>query len=163
MERLIIVVSKLLIMVRDLTGRHPLYYEATLQIRDVTEGIMDFVYDEIERTGMRIAKEFRLDNGIDFRLTDKSLTRALGKKLQSQFGGEYKETASIYGQKDGAEIYRLTVLFRGMGAKKGDIVRYQGDDYKIMLIGKDMLLQEVHSGKKIHVKYEESKNFKAVD
>ena len=150
-------------MVRNPADKHDLYYESTLQLRDVTQEMVDFAYNEIERTGMRIAKEVSLDNGIDFRLTDKSLTRALGKKLQATFGGEYKETARIYGQKDGAEIYRLTVLFRSMGAKKGDIVNYRGEEYKIVLIGKDMLLQDVHSGKKIHVKYNEAKNFKILE
>ncbi|MEK6938384.1 MAG: NMD3-related protein [Nanoarchaeota archaeon] len=149
-------------MVRNPADKHDLYYEATLQLRDVTEEMVDFAYAEIQRVGMRISKEISFDNGIDFRLTDKSLTRSLGKKLQATFGGEYKETVRIYGQKDGAEIYRLTILFRGMGAKKGEVVRYHGEEYKIVLIGKDMLLQEVHSGKKIHVKYGEAKNFKEV-
>lgn len=150
-------------MVRNLTGRHALYYEATLQLRDVTLEMVDFAYAEIERTGMRIAKEIPLDNGIDWRLTDKSLTRSLGKKLQATFGGEYKETATIYGQKEGAEIYRLTVLFRSMGAKKGDVIKFKGEEYKIILIGKDMLLQDTHSGKKIHVRYDEAKNFKGIN
>lgn len=150
-------------MVRDPSDKHDLYYEATLQLRDVTPEMVDFAYAEIQRTGMRIAKEIPLDNGIDWRLTDKSLTRSLGKKLQATFGGEYKETATIYGQKEGAEIYRLTILFRSMGAKKGEVVRYKGEEYKILLIGKDMLLQDTHSGKKIHVKYHEAKNFHKVD
>jgi len=149
-------------MVRDLTGKHPLYYEAILQLRDISQEILDFVYQEIEKSGMRVSKETFIENGADIRLTDKSLTKALGRKLQSIYGGEYKETVSIYGQKDGAEIYRTTVLFRSMGAKKGDVVKYRGEEYKIVLIGKDMLLQDTHTGKKIHLKYEEAKNFKPV-
>lgn len=151
-------------MVRDLTGKHDLYYEAILQLRDTSQAVLDFVYQEIERTGMRIAKEEFLDNGADIRLTDKALTKSLGRKLQSIYGGEYKETISIYGQKDGQEIYRNTILFRGMGEhKKGDVIQYRGDNYKIISVGKDVMLQEVHSGKKVHLKCEEMKNFKNVE
>jgi len=151
-------------MVRDLTGKHHLYYESTLQLRNISQEILDFAYQEIQRVGMRISKETFLDEGADLKLTDKNLTRALGKKLQSIYGGEFKETISIFGRKDGQEIYRTTVLFRGMGKnKKGDVVQYRGEDYKIILVGKDVLLQDINTGKKIHVKNEEMKNFKKVE
>jgi NMD protein affecting ribosome stability and mRNA decay len=81
--------------------------------------------------------------------------------MQSTFGGEYKESASIFTKIDGKDVYRLTILFRGMGeAKKGDHILYRGEEYEIKLVGKDVLLQEVDTGKKVHVKYEEMKKFK---
>ncbi|MBI4983496.1 hypothetical protein HZC32_02530 [Candidatus Woesearchaeota archaeon] len=66
-------------MVRDLAGKHPQYYEAVLQLREVTPEIIGFVYQEIDRIGLHIAKEVHLEGGLDLRLTDKSLTKALGK------------------------------------------------------------------------------------
>ncbi|MBI4980078.1 hypothetical protein HZC30_00805 [Candidatus Woesearchaeota archaeon] len=147
-------------MVRDLTGKHAQYYEAILQLRDVSTELVEVVYAEVERLGMRIAQALDLENGVDVYLTDKSLTKTLARKLQENFGGEYKESTSIFGQKDGNEITRLTILFRGIGAKKGDIVEYKGDQYQIRILGKDVLLQEVSTGKKIHLKYEDMKKLK---
>lgn len=149
-------------MVRNLTGKQPQYYEATLQLRDISEEIQDFVEGEISRSGMRIAKVIEHDNGVDLQLTDKNLTRNLGKMLQTKFGGECKLSTSLYGQKDGKEIYRLTVLFRSFGFKKGDKISYKGEVYEIKLLGKDLLMQNIDSGKKIHVKYEEMGKFKKV-
>ncbi|MEK6845792.1 MAG: NMD3-related protein, partial [Nanoarchaeota archaeon] len=124
--------------------------------------IRDFVLDGISRSGMRISKVTEHDNGVDLQLTDKNLTRNLGRMLQTKFGGECKISTSLYGQKDGKEIYRLTVLFRSFGLKKGDKVSYKGENYEIKLLGKDLLLQDPSSGKKIHVKYGEMGNFKKV-
>lgn len=149
-------------MVRDLTGKHPQYYEGTLQLRNVTQEMVDYVRDEVYRMGMRIAKETPVNDGLDIQLTDKALMRTLGKNLQSKYGGEYKESATIFTQIDGKDVYRLTILFRGMkGIKKGDKIVYRGEEYEIKLISsKDVMLQEINSGKKIHVKYDEIKNFK---
>lgn len=150
-------------MVRDLTGKHPQYYEGTLQLRNINQEMVDFVHDEIDRVGMRIAKETPVHDGLDIQLTDKSLMKALAKTLQSLFGGEYKESATLFTKIDGKDVYRLTILFRGMGeARKGDRIIHRGEEYEIKIVGKDVLLQEVKSGKKIHVKYEEMKNFKKV-
>lgn len=149
-------------MVRDLTNKHALYYEAILQLRDISTDVVDFVYAEVERLGMRISKALDLENGVDVYLTDKSLTKTLARNLQASFGGEYKESTSIYGQKDGGEITRLTILFRSIGVKKGDVVEYKGDKYQIKLLGKDVLLQEINTGKKIHLRYEEMKKLKKI-
>ncbi len=149
-------------MVRDLTGKNIQYFEAILQLRDISTEVVDFVYAEVEHLGVQIAKAIDLENGVDIYLTDKSLTKTLARNLQASFGGEYKESTSIFGQKDGNEITRLTILFRGIGAKKGDIVEYKGDKYQIKLVGKDVLLQEVSTGKKIHLKYEDMKKLKKV-
>ena len=149
-------------MGRDLTGKNIQYFEAILQLRDISTEVVDFVYAEVEHLGVQIAKAIDLENGVDIYLTDKGLTKTLARRLQSRFGGEYKESTSIFGQKDGGEITRLTILFRGVGAKKGDIVEYKGDKYQIKLVGKDVMLQEVDTGKKIHLRYEEMKKLKTV-
>ena len=62
---------------------------------------------------------------------------------------------SVRGRKSGKEIYRVTVLFRAIPFKKGEKVEYQGEKYKVKLLGKDILLQDLKTGKKVHVKYKE--------
>ena len=52
------------------------------------------------------------------------------------------------------KVYRVTVLFRGVPFKKKDIVIYDGEEYKIVSLKKDIFMQEVNTGKKVHIKYD---------
>ncbi len=147
-------------MVRDLTGKHPGYYEAILQLRDLLPEIIEFAKQEIKKVNLRIAKTVKMKNGVDYYLTDTALTRSLGRQLQEKFGGELKFTASLFGQKDGRDIYRTTVLFRGIHFKKGDNIEYKGEKYTVKALGKEMMLQQVKTGKKVHLKYKDMKSIK---
>ncbi|MBI4980649.1 hypothetical protein HZC30_03790, partial [Candidatus Woesearchaeota archaeon] len=75
---------------------------------------------------------------------------------------DFWNVREVLEKKDGGEITRLTILSRGAGTKKGDIVEYRGDKYQLKILGKDVLLQEVGSGKKIHLKYEDMEKLKKV-
>ena len=134
--------------------QHSMYYEAILQLRDVSQEVIDYVEDEIERVKLKVAKTVPLKNGTDYYLSNNSLTRALGKRLKEKFGGNNKETASLWGVKKDREVYRVTVLFRGVPFKKKDIVIYEGDEYKIVSLKKDIFMQDVKTGKKVHLKYD---------
>ncbi|MBR9683628.1 hypothetical protein GOV03_03750 [Candidatus Woesearchaeota archaeon] len=140
-------------MVRDLTGKHPGYFEAILQLRDCTEEVREFAEGEIIRDEIRVSKVIELKNGVDFYLSDNNFARKLGKKLREKFGGEIQTTASLWGMRKGREVYRVTVLFRGLHFKKGDMVIYEGEEYKVKLMSKDIFLQNVKTGKKVHVRY----------
>ncbi len=142
-------------MVRTLTNQHPLYYEAILQLRDVSPAVVAFAEAEFLRHKIHLTRRVRLPNGWDYYAVDKNFTKALGKKLQQQFGGEQLTTASLYGQKDGKEIYRLTVLFREAPFKKGDRVEYRGEEYIVKILDKHIVLQPSKTGKTIQIKYKE--------
>ncbi len=150
-------------MVRSIEGKHFGYFEAILQLRNVSSMILDFVYAEIDRGKIHIAKEVESKNGLDIYLADDDFTKALGRKLQEQFGGETKITATLYSQKDGKDIYRITVLFRAVPFKKGDLVKYKGAEYEVKILGKDIMLQALKTGKKAHVKYKEMQLIKIKD
>lgn len=150
-------------MVRSIEGKHPNYYEAILQLRDVSSAVMDFVYAEIDRGRVHISKEEEAEKGVDIYLSDSNFTKALGRKLQEQFGGEHKSSASLFGQKDGKEIYRLTVLFRGIPFRKDNVVEYGGERYQVKIVSKDILLQNSKTGEKVHVKYKDMNKIKAVN
>lgn len=147
-------------MVRDISGKHPGYYEAILQLRDCGEEAGDFVREEVAREGIYVAKEEKVKGGFDIYLGDKNFTRNLGRKLQERFGGEQKVTASLWGRKEGKEVYRLTVLFRGFGFRKGDKVDYRGEEYEVKAMGKEILLQKLETGEKRRVKYREKERIK---
>ncbi len=142
-------------MVRTLTHQHPLYYEAILQLRDVSPAVVAFAEAEFLRYKISLAKRVQVQNGWDYYVADSRFTKALGKKLQQQFGGEQLTTASLYGQKEGKEIYRLTILFREAPFRKGDIVSYKGGEYTVQALGREITLQPRTGGKKIHRKYKE--------
>ena len=42
-----------------------------------------------------------------------------------------------------------------MSFKKGDVVIYRGEEYKVIILGKDFLLQNVKNGEKVHLKYKD--------
>lgn len=149
-------------MVRSLEGKHPQYYEAILQLRDLTSNVVEFVDQEIARAAIPVAKFKKVTNGYDYYLADNSFTKALGRKLQQQFGGELVLSSSLFGQKDGKEIYRGTVLFRQASFGKGDMVEYRGEEYQVIVLGKEIIVQQRTSGKRIHLKYREMGKIKKV-
>jgi nonsense-mediated mRNA decay protein 3 len=150
-------------MVRDISKKHPGYYEAVLQLRDCNEEVVSFVEGEIIREGIHVAKTEELKKGLDLYLADNNFTKGLGKRLQEKFGGDLKVTASLWGRKDGKEVYRVTVMFRSVGFKKGDIVVYEGEEYKVKIMGKDIMLQKVKTGEKVHVRYKEIERIRKKD
>ena len=149
-----------LIMVRSLEGKHPLYYEAILQLREVSQEVIDFVTQEIKRVKMPITKISKEKNGWDYYVIDNQFTKSLGKKLQQKFGGQLLTTASLHTQLKGKEVYRVTVLFRGVDYKKNDAVTYHGEEYVVTGLAKNISLQHVKTKKKVHLRYTEAKRIK---
>ena len=151
-------------MVRSTEGKHPSYFEAVLQLRDCSEKIIEYVEEQIIRYKIPLAKVMKLKKGIDFYLADNQFTRALGKKLQIKFGGDYNVTSSLWGRKSGKEVYRLTVLFRSIGFKKHDTVEFEGERYNVkMLLGTKLMLQNEKTGQKIQVKYKDIEQVKKIE
>lgn len=142
-------------MVRSIEGKHPDYFEAVLQLRFCTKEIVDFVESEIERTKVSVAKVVDSKNGPDYYLSDNEVTKAIGKKLQQHFGGELLMTSSLHTKIDNKEKYRVTVLFRYPGFTKNDTVIYQGEEWVVRAMNKDIFLQNKHTGKKIHVRWKD--------
>ena len=50
--------------------------------------------------------------GWDFFLTDTTAARNLAKLLKDRLGGTTKESATLYGRKDGQDVYRVTICLR---------------------------------------------------
>jgi NMD protein affecting ribosome stability and mRNA decay len=150
-------------MARNLEGKHGSYFEAVLQLRDVSQEVIDFAESEIDRLKMNVPKVIIIKNGVDYLLTDNTLTRRIGRNLQAKFGGKTEETSSLWGVKKDREVYRVTVLFRGVPFKKNDLVIYQGEEYKVRILSKDIFLQNTKTGEKVHVKYKDMKEIKKVD
>ncbi len=150
-------------MVRSLEGKHPLYFEAILQLREPFPDVVTFVEREIASVQIPIAKREKVRNGYDYYVADSNFTKSLGKKLQQQFGGELLITSSLHTKKKGKDIYRITVMFRPTLFRKGEIVAYKGSRYKVVQMSKDILLQETTTGKKVHARYKDMGLIRPVD
>jgi len=147
-------------MVHSIAGKRLEYYEAILQLRDVSEEIVKLAYAEIARAKIHIAKSAEFNTGVDIYLADGPFTKNLAKSLQQKYGGKYQVTASLFSTHDGKEVYRITVLFRGLSFNRNDIVEYKGEDYKIQALGKEIVLNHLKTGKKKHLKYAEMEKVK---
>ncbi len=145
-------------MVRNLKGKHPNYYEAILQLRDISQEVLDFM----DTSNIVIQKIVKVKKGYDYFLADNDQARATGKALQSRFGGQITSTSSLHTKKDNKELYRVTILFRQSGFKRNDIVDYQGETYVVKAMAKDIFLQHQKTGKKVHVKYKDMKKITKV-
>lgn len=132
--------------------RHQDYFEAILQLRDVPIEVTNFAKEEILKSKVHLAKTMHEKNGLDFYLADNKFAKRLGQQLQQRFGGIYNVSPSLFSRKDGRNIYRLTVLFRGMPYKKGDAVLFKGERYIVQRIGDVIVLG---GQKKVQVKYKD--------
>jgi NMD protein affecting ribosome stability and mRNA decay len=132
----------------------PDYFEGVLQLRNVTDEVADWVHDEIVREGKaKIAKAKEVAGGLDVYLSDQHYMQALGRKIQARFGGILKITSRLHTRDSltSRDVHRVTVLFKQLPFVKGDIIKYLGEQWKVMGAGNQIPLQNVESGKKIRV------------
>jgi nonsense-mediated mRNA decay protein 3 len=120
------------------------YYEAVLQLRGNERSLPDNIQREIERhirdrvAGMRksnrgvfISKIERVKGGLDFFFSTSQAGRAVARELQESFCAEFKESSSLWGKREGEEIYRMTFLVRLPGFGPGDMIEFQSRDYYV--------------------------------
>ncbi|MDP3698404.1 MAG: NMD3-related protein [Nanoarchaeota archaeon] len=150
-------------MVKPIHGKHSEYYEAILQLRNVTDEIIVFVDKEIGKKNIFVAKVKPVTNGHDYYLGNANLTKNLGKTLQEKYGGEFVVTATLFTRKEGKPVYRLTVLFRAVPFKKGDQVEYHDETYNVIMSGKKVMLQHAKTGKKVQVWHKDMGKVKKVE
>jgi len=115
------------------------YFEATVQIRSsarrlseeeflVLRATLNTLLEEMPDDPMFfITSEGPVTGGYDVVLGSKALARAWGRHLVSNHGGQIAATTSIVGRKDGADLTRLTLLYRKPGYDLGDIIRWRGE------------------------------------
>jgi len=112
------------------------YYEAILQIRSDTRAFSKAELESLQETVEKLVGQhqgsgkrglFITDyevkrEGLDFFLSDKNTAFAIAKKIQEQYGGEFKQSASTAGMKDSRQLFRMTYLVRVPAYRAGDFV-----------------------------------------
>ena len=126
------------------------YYEAIMQIRTGEKILDDGLRDEVVRwitasvesqsrtnRSLFITKVQEVLGGVDVYLSSISLGKSLTRSLSEMYGAEVKESASLVGQNDGQDVYRVTYLIRLPLYHVGDILLHNGRPYKLNSIGKN--------------------------
>ena len=122
------------------------YYEAILQIRTVQRtfskeelkilhSTVETMVEQLQKNGKRglfITDFEETRQGLDFFLSEKTTAFSIAKKIQEQFGGDFKQSASAAGMKDSKEIYRMTYLIRIPAYRKGDFFSYDNSFFMIV-------------------------------
>ena len=133
------------------------YYQGTLQLRDVNEEMLGFVYSQIKKRGdVAITKTVNLPNGKDLYITSQKFIQILGKKLKESFGGNLKTSSKLHTRsKSGRDLYRVTVLYRPAKYKRGEIAIVRGDKVRLLNVGRRIFALDLKTGKKIRIRSED--------
>jgi nonsense-mediated mRNA decay protein 3 len=129
---------------------HASYWEAILQIRNPSQSLLDYIIKTVrEDDRAAITKINKVKSGFDYYLTSQKYIQVLGKKIKARYKGEFKLSPTLHSQrKSGERLYRITILFREYGFKKGDVVLVHGDRYIVHDIRAKVMCKEELTGKK---------------
>lgn len=129
------------------------YYEAIIQVRPAAGGKfrgeeLEDISREIRRMvdagfsrnpGIFITKEEDMHGGRDFYIGDSSYASRMARRLVKNYGATYTESSSLWGMKNGRELYRMTYLVRLPPYRVGDFLEKDGKIYLLASIGSDRI------------------------
>jgi len=132
---------------------HKDYFEGVLQLRDLTNELLDWVYKRVKKDQRAvITKEKKVRGGVDLYLSSQRYLQSLGKKLNETFPGILKITATLHTKaKTGEDLYRVTVLFKLLPFRIRQVFDFEGEKVEILHMGKKVRIKYLKSGEKKHV------------
>ncbi len=147
------------------------YYEAILQIRAEQRTFtneelatlrcavetMVMQHQESGKRGLFITDIDEKREGLDFFLSEKTTAFSIAKKIQEQYGGDFKQSAASAGMKDSRQVYRMTYLVRIPSYRKGDFFIFDESFFMIVSLHENKvramelssLVEKVIDGKEI--------------
>jgi NMD protein affecting ribosome stability and mRNA decay len=141
---------------------HAKYFEGTLQLRETSPEVREYVHN-ITRADDKatITQEKRVPGGIDMLFSSMHYLQALGKKLKQKFPGELKITKKLFSQsrETSKVLYRVTVLFRQLPFKLGDVLDVDGEPIKILSIGNRVRTQNTRTGVKKEYTFDDLRRY----
>ena len=133
----------------ECSKKHGRYYEAIMQVRGpgrslderIEESVEKLVKDRVAsmRKGSRevfISKIDRVKGGLDFYFSTIPAARAIARNLQDSMCTEFKESSSLWGRRDGKDVYRMTFLVRFPGFAPGDVIEHGRREYYVRSMAK---------------------------
>ncbi|MBI4153258.1 hypothetical protein HY497_01930 [Candidatus Woesearchaeota archaeon] len=130
--------------------KHMGYFEAVIQLRNIEQGIADFVFLEADAHHVQVSKVNWLKNGADLFVSDRKFARNTGKILQRKFGGLVRASARIFtrDRSSGKEVYRVTLLFKQFPYHRGEQFTFKGKTYTVLNIANDVYVEDSDHKKK---------------
>lgn len=136
----------------ECSKQHGRYYEAILQVRGPDRTLPEQTEIEVEKTvkdrvaSMRknsreifVSKIERVKGGLDFYFSTIHAARGIARELESSMCAEYKESSSLWGRRDGKDVYRMTFMIRFLRFARGDVIEYDSKLYLVTRLGRGML------------------------
>jgi len=120
------------------------YYEAILQVRGPGRTLPELTETEVERfvkdrvASLRkssrdvfLSKVERVKGGLDFYFSTIPAARTIARDIENSMCAEYKESSSLWGRRDGKDIYRMTFMVRFQGFAPGDVIEHDSRLYYV--------------------------------
>jgi nonsense-mediated mRNA decay protein 3 len=114
------------------------YYEAILQVRGPGRTLPQRTETEVDRlvkervASLRkssrdvfLSKVEHVKGGIDFYFSTIPAARTIAREIENSMCAEYKESSSLWGRRDGKDIYRMTFMVRFRGFAPGDVIEHE--------------------------------------
>jgi len=126
------------------------YFEAIIQIRaagrfpteEENKRSMTIARESMEsmrKKGDRLAfisEEVEQKGGIDLYMGSMNASRQVCRLINSELGGNFSESPTLVGMKDGKNLYRITFAVRLPEFGPGDVIRFRGKVIQIKSSGK---------------------------
>ncbi len=131
------------------------YFEAIIQIRGLEkisekeiEDLLDHIRESTEKMNSKdpnvfITKEEKVRGGYDFYMGENSFAKQFSLKLHEVYGGEYKWSSSLFGRREGRDVYRHTYLVRLPGFVVGDYLVREGEPLKVVKMSKKVTVRSL--------------------
>jgi nonsense-mediated mRNA decay protein 3 len=121
--------------------RHTQYFEGVLQLRNVSQDMVEFVLSQFEKNKVGIADILELKNGLDIYSASNKFSRKIAKKLVNEFGGEIKENPRLFSKSrlTSRNIYRLNVLYKAPEIRKGEVIAFRDRIIKVSSLSKNLV------------------------
>lgn len=121
------------------------YFEGTLQLRKIDTVIEKFIRRYIFNNGIFISDEKKINQGVDFKITDQRKIQKLGQVLQKKFGGVLKISPQVFSQdrQTCKNIYRVNIYYEAPDYKTNDVIKVENKlihilDIKKIITGIDL-------------------------
>jgi nonsense-mediated mRNA decay protein 3 len=128
------------------------YFEAILQLRGDErvlgkaneDAMRQHVLDRVDvlRADSReifVSKVERVRGGLDFYFSTAQAARVVARELQDLRCAEYKESTSLWGRRDGREVFRVTFLVRLPSFGPGDIITLRSRDWYVKSMSRGLV------------------------
>jgi NMD protein affecting ribosome stability and mRNA decay len=127
------------------------YFEGILQVRDENKELLQWIHNKIVQDGRAaVAKEKKVKNGVDLYISDQHYLQNLGRKIKEHRPGILKTSKRLHtvDKMTSKHLYRVTVLYKPLPFKRGDVITYHGEQIEILRIDNRVQVKYLKSGAK---------------